>query len=1113
LGRQTRNFLIFKEIKMKRKLMLGITVLFMIIAVIFTACPTDDDSSSGGSSSSGSGGGANAGPPLDYNKGGDPNDPTYKDDDTTLSITVPQDENDPVVYYEWYKNTVNNNTTGTAMPEVSGPDKSEFKPPTDKEGTMYYYVKITFKSGKTVTSQTRQITVIKVSDNQRVASLPTITKQPEGAVYSKGEEAKDLEVEAKIPDTEGGILTYQWFQNTSSSNSEGTAIEGFTQTKYKPSTVAAGKTYYYVEVTNTIPDNQDGGKKSRTTKSNPVLIDVKNFVNAQVPVIKKQPKEESLYMKDEPADPLTVEIEPVTDGGTLSYQWFRKKKREYDGLEIAGATNASYTPPTNKERDLWYYYCEITNTLNTAPDGFILLARTAVVKSLIVYVGVDVTPIKVDGLSVTAKTYDGDTEATITGNITGLTWGSGDKVELKGWDATAKTGKGQFASADAGTGIKVSIDDWYLDGDDANRFFLILPPLTGIINAAPGADVANAPTLDEDTTLLPTNPTSFKIIINPVALADTGTALNALQKAQQTVEYAVSRAFNTPAENLTWQDSTTLTVPTAEGTYYIYARSKKSATNANNSNNLNAGTKLAVSTVIQTIPGSLVKVGEVLTGTPDTDTAKITLNPVSLQRTNYNQTVEYALSTISNASATSLAWQDSPVFDNLRFSQTYYGYARAKKDENYAASKDYLASTPTTFTTIGPRVYFETDGGSNIVYKNVTINTALKFNDIDNIYGSRAGHRFDWWYKDAEKKIPYDFDTLVTETFTLYIKWVRESEIKSMNETKDMVYIPGGTFTMGSPNGEPGKGTNEAQHKVTLSGFWMKKYEVTQNDWLMLMDSNPSTFKTAVAGEDGTPGLLPVDGVSWYAALKYCNELSKVEGLQPVYKINNSTNTAAWGPIPTAANSPTKLAWDAVTADWNADGYRLPTEAEWERACRAETTTAYSTGTSITVDTAGWYTGNASSKTHQVGLKPGPGTTGNQYGLYDMHGNVAEWCWDWYQSNLGTENVTAPKGPAYGEVFRNSSTIGVNLPGDTTFRVLRGGSWGVSFTGTLIYNPNNGASINRPWTLLDSASILRSASRGMVFVYVSFDDYKTYYPISTYGSNNFVGFRVVRTIN
>ncbi len=246
------------------------------------------------------------------------------------------------------------------------------------------------------------------------------------------------------------------------------------------------------------------------------------------------------------------------------------------------------------------------------------------------------------------------------------------------------------------------------------------------------------------------------------------------------------------------------------------------------------------------------------------------------------------------------------------------------------------------------------------------------------------------------------------DTKALSIEILPPNAIESPN-VGTLLRIPAGTFIMGDSSI-----TNASPHTVTLTkAFYMGKYEITQEQYTSVMGNNPSNFfDNPETGE--TQGKRPVEKVSWYDVLVFCNKLSIMEGLTPAYSIGGKTNPSDWGAAPTGAPNST---WDAVTCNFNASGYRLPTEAEWEYACRAGTTTAYYTGDTIS-DNTGWYDNNSGAKTHEVGKK-----AANDYGLYDMHGNAYEWCWDWY-GNYSGGNETDPKGASSG-----------------TSRVRRGGSW------------------------------------------------------------------------
>jgi formylglycine-generating enzyme required for sulfatase activity len=198
------------------------------------------------------------------------------------------------------------------------------------------------------------------------------------------------------------------------------------------------------------------------------------------------------------------------------------------------------------------------------------------------------------------------------------------------------------------------------------------------------------------------------------------------------------------------------------------------------------------------------------------------------------------------------------------------------------------------------------------------------------------------------------------------------------------VQIPAGQFTMGSPPTEDGRDADETQHLVTITrSFWLKATPVTQAEYEALMGTNPSHFKAGGAN-------CPVENVSWLDAVAYVNKLSDREGLPRAYDANGGF------------------------AGLNCRGYRLPTEAEWEYACRAGSSAARYGD----LEQVAWYKENAGSTTRPVAQK-----RPNAWGLYDMLGNVWEWTNDWY-AGYPTRAVTDPVGPASGEL-----------------RVRRGGGW------------------------------------------------------------------------
>jgi formylglycine-generating enzyme required for sulfatase activity len=332
-----------------------------------------------------------------------------------------------------------------------------------------------------------------------------------------------------------------------------------------------------------------------------------------------------------------------------------------------------------------------------------------------------------------------------------------------------------------------------------------------------------------------------------------------------------------------------------------------------------------------------------------------------------------------------------------------------------------------------------------------------------------------------------------------------------------MAWVPSGIFYMGSPTTEGSRNADETRHKVTLTkGFYIAHHELAQYMYEEVMGAGSDKSEYGAAYGGGTP----VDKISWHETLIYCNTRSIQEGYSPVYTMykssapnagtltfngnqvvgwtdipeNWSTDTAEWGSVPTSGGSQ-NIRWGFARMIEGADGYRLPTEAEWECACRAGTQTPYALyshydssipkeiygTTSVNNNTNGAFIGPQSSPIspynplkYLYGTYETRGCGTNEWGLTSAHGNVAEWVWDWYGGDYGTADQEDPKG--------NLVPIGGQY-----YKILRGGS------------------------LANGLAGCRSASRERVLPYLDRGANSTVFssPSITAG---LAGFRVVRYI-
>jgi len=397
-----------------------------------------------------------------------------------------------------------------------------------------------------------------------------------------------------------------------------------------------------------------------------------------------------------------------------------------------------------------------------------------------------------------------------------------------------------------------------------------------------------------------------------------------------------------------------------------------------------AGAKVAVSALSTAIASGNANI---------TLTASWTVNTLTISYANGGGTGYAPSSPISETYGNNVTMPPNPY---TRDGYTFAGWEVSGTGSTYAAGADVAVSALSTAIANGNAsitltakwninqytVTYYPDGGTPVPTGPVTVNYGNTVNQPPAM--TKVGYGYYRWYTDSAKTVPAVFPITVTGNVSLYAKW--------MYVTEEMVWVEGGTFQMGKNLGTADGSDSIPLRDVTLTGFYMSKYPVTQELYYTVMGNNPSRFYSNPA-EGENQWKRPVENISWYNAIVFCNKLSIAEGLTPAYSISGSTDTSVWGTVPTTSNDST---WDAVVIGIDSNGYRLPTEAQWEYAAKGGNQQApgwvgYTYSGSDTVDDVAWYASNSDNKTHEVGIK-----LSNKLGIYDMSGNVDEWCWDWH---------------------------------------------------------------------------------------------------------------------